>query len=128
MDDLNLKDSPLYSQELAPVPKEKRTWSKWHLAALWVGMAVCIPTWVLASYMLKAGLNWIEALIIIGLGNLVITLPMVLNGFPGVRYGLSFPVIGRAAFGVHGVHLASLLGDWWPVAGLAYKPGLEVWP
>ncbi len=109
MDDLNLKDSPLYSQELAPVPKEKRTWSKWHLAALWVGMAVCIPTWVLASYMLKAGLNWIEALIIIGLGNLVITLPMVLNGFPGVRYGLSFPVIGRAAFGVHGVHLASLL-------------------
>jgi len=43
--------SDLYSEDLAPVPKEKRTWSKWDLAAIWVGMAVCIPTYLLASYM-----------------------------------------------------------------------------
>jgi NCS1 nucleoside transporter family len=104
-----IKDSPLYSEELAPVPAGQRTWNTRHLAALWVGMAVCIPTWVLASYMLKAGLNWVEALFIIGLANIVITLPMVLNGFAGVKYGLSFPVIGRSAFGIHGIHLASLL-------------------
>jgi len=103
------KHSSLYSEELAPVPVSGRTWNHWHLAALWVGMAVCIPTWLLASYMLKAGLNWMEALLIIGLANLVITVPMVLNGYAGVKYGLSFPVIGRAAFGVHGIHVASMM-------------------
>ncbi|MCD2259162.1 NCS1 family nucleobase:cation symporter-1 [Psychroserpens luteolus] len=104
----DVSDSPLYSDDLAPVPANQRTWSKWHLAAIWVGMAVCIPTYLLASYMIKTGLNWYEALIIIGLANLIITIPMVLNGHAGVKYGVPFPVIGRAAFGTKGVHLASV--------------------
>lgn len=104
----DVSNSPLYSEDLAPVPEGKRTWSKWHLAAIWVGMAVCIPTYLLASYMIKTGLNWYEALIIIGLANLIITIPMVLNGHAGVKYGIPFPVIGRAAFGTKGVHLASV--------------------
>jgi cytosine/uracil/thiamine/allantoin permease len=104
----DVSNSPLYSEDLAPVSKENRTWSKWHLAAIWVGMAVCIPTYLLASYMIKSGLNWYEALIIIGLANLIITIPMVLNGHAGVKYGIPFPVIGRAAFGTKGVHLASV--------------------
>jgi cytosine/uracil/thiamine/allantoin permease len=104
----DISSSPLYSEDLAPIPANKRTWSKWHLAAIWVGMAVCIPTYLLASYMIKTGLNWYEALIIIGLANLIITVPMVLNGHAGVKYGIPFPVIGRAAFGTKGVHLAAV--------------------
>ena len=104
----DVSKSSLYSEDLAPVPSSQRNWSKWHLAAIWVGMAVCIPTYLLASYMIKTGLNWYEALIIIGLANIIITLPMVLNGHSGVKYGIPFPVIGRAAFGIKGVHLASV--------------------
>tara|TARA_R110002073_G_scaffold57778_4_gene146804 strand:- start:238824 stop:240500 length:1677 start_codon:yes stop_codon:yes gene_type:complete len=104
----DVSSSPLYSEDLAPVPASKRTWNKWHLAAIWVGMAVCIPTYLLASYMIKTGLNWYEALIIIGLANLIITVPMVLNGHAGVKYGVPFPVIGRAAFGTKGVHIAAV--------------------
>ena len=104
----DVSQSSLYSEDLAPVPSNQRTWSKWHLAAIWVGMAVCIPTYLLASYMIKSGLNWYEALIIIGLANLIITIPMVLNGHAGVKYGIPFPVIGRSAFGTKGVHLASV--------------------
>lgn len=104
----DVSSSSLYSEDLAPVPPNQRTWTKWHLAAIWVGMAVCIPTYLLASYMIKTGLNWYEALIIIGLANLIITIPMVLNGHAGVKYGIPFPVIGRAAFGTKGVHLASV--------------------
>lgn len=106
--DEDVSGSSLYSEDLAPVPPSKRTWSKWHLAAIWVGMAVCIPTYLLASYMIKTGLNWYEALIIIGFANLIITVPMVLNGHAGVKYGIPFPVIARAAFGTKGVHLASV--------------------
>ncbi len=104
----DVSKSELYSPDLAPVSSEKRTWSKWHLAAIWVGMAVCIPTYLLASYMIKTGLNWYEALIIIGVANLIITVPMVLNGHAGVKYGIPFPVIGRAVFGIKGVHIASV--------------------
>jgi len=104
----DVSNSPLYSDDLAPVSKENRTWNKWNLAAIWIGMAVCIPTYLLASYMIKTGLNWYEALIIIGLANLIITIPMILNGHAGVKYGVPFPVIGRAAFGTKGIHIASV--------------------
>ncbi|MCF6347556.1 MAG: NCS1 family nucleobase:cation symporter-1 [Flavobacteriaceae bacterium] len=104
----DVSQSPLYSEDLAPVLPSNRTWNKWNLAAIWVGMAVCIPTYLLASYMIKTGLNWYEALIIIGLANLIITIPMILNGHAGVKYGIPFPVIGRAAFGTKGIHIASV--------------------
>jgi len=105
----DISDSPLYSEDLAPVPKEKRTWTMWNLAAIWVGMAVCIPTYILASYMIKSGLSWYAALIIIGLANLIITVPMVLNGHAGVKYGIPFPVLGRASFGIRGIHIAAVV-------------------
>ena len=105
----DVSKSPLYSEDLAPVPPSKRTWTKWNLAAIWVGMAVCIPTYLLASYMIKTGLSWTEALIIIGVANLIITVPMVLNGHAGVKYGVPFPVIGRASFGIKGIHIPSVI-------------------
>ena len=104
----DVSQSSLYSEDLAPVPPNKRDWTTKNLTAIWIGMAVSIPTYLLASYMIKTGLNWFEALLIIGLANLIITIPMVLNGHAGVKYGVPFPVIGRAAFGTKGVHIASV--------------------
>lgn len=105
----DVSSSPLYSDDLAPVPKEKRSWTTMDLAAIWVGMAVCIPTYILASYMIKSGVSWYVALIIIGLANLIITVPMILNGHAGVKYGIPFPVLGRASFGTKGIHIASVV-------------------
>ncbi len=105
----DLTGLPLYSPDLAPVPGDKRTWNVWSLAALWVGMAVCIPTYLLASYMISTGVHWLAALIIIGLANVIITVPMVLNGHAGVKYGVPFPVLGRAAFGHNGIHVAAVV-------------------
>jgi len=104
----DVSNSPLYSKDLAPIPIKNRNWNVWNLTAIWIGMAVSIPTYLLASYMIKTGLDWYEALIIIALANLIITIPMVLNGHAGVKYGVPFPVIGRAAFGTKGVHIASI--------------------
>jgi len=105
----DIKDSPLYSEDLAPLPHERRTWTTFDIAALWVGVAVCIPTYLLASYMIRAGLSWWEAILIVIIGNVIITVPMVLNGRAGVKYGLPFPVLARSAFGIRGVHVATLL-------------------
>lgn len=101
--------SDLYSEDLKPIPPSERTWSMWSLASLWVGMAVCIPTYLLASYMIGSGMTWLESLVIIGLANLIITIPMVLNGHAGVKYGIPFPVLGRSSFGIRGIHIPSIV-------------------
>ena len=105
----DISKSELYSEDLAPVAAEDRTWSMWSLASLWVGMAVCIPTYLLASYMIGSGMSWLESLLIIGLANLIITIPMVLNGHAGVKYGIPFPVIGRSSFGTRGIHIPAVV-------------------
>lgn len=105
----DISSLPLYSEDLAPVPANKRTWSMWSLAALWVGMAVCIPTYMLASSIILSGISWVGALVIIGLANLIITVPMVLSGHAGVKYGIPFPVLGRSSFGHRGIHLPAII-------------------
>ena len=67
--DESLKESSLYSEDLAPIPPSQRTWSTWNLATLWIGMAVCIPTYMLAASMITDGISWLGALVIIGLGS-----------------------------------------------------------
>jgi nucleobase:cation symporter-1, NCS1 family len=104
-----LADAGLSNPDLAPTTAAQRTWGLWHYAALWVGMSVCIPTYMLAASMIAAGLDWRESLSIILLGNAIVLLPMLINGHAGARYGIPFPVFARASYGVRGAHLPALL-------------------
>lgn len=102
-------NSKLYNADLAPVPEHERTWNKWHIAAIWVGMAVCIPTYMLASSLIQQGMNWWQALLTILLGNLIVLAPMILNAHVGTKYGVPLPVFLRLSFGIKGAVLAALL-------------------
>src|SRR5437868_15085368 len=75
----NVESSPLYNQDLAPVPAERRTWGTYNYAALWVSMAHCIPTYMLASGLIGAGMSWQQALFTILLGNSIVLVPILLN-------------------------------------------------
>jgi NCS1 family nucleobase:cation symporter-1 len=99
----------LTNPDLAPVPAERRTWNLWHIASLWVGMSVCIPTYMLAAGMIAAGLNWWQSLLAVLLGNAIVFVPLAINGHAGTRYGIPFPVFARASFGISGAHVPSLL-------------------
>jgi nucleobase:cation symporter-1, NCS1 family len=101
--------SHLSNDELAPVPPERRTWTQWNIAALWVGMSVCIPTYMLASSLISGGMNWWQAVLTVFLGNLIVLIPMVLNAHAGTKYGISFPVFARASFGVLGANIPAIL-------------------
>ena len=105
----DVTDSPLYNPDIAPTPIRERQWTKWNFAALWVAMSVCIPTYLLASHMLKAGLGWFLSVAIILAGNIIVAIPMILNAHAGTKYGIPFPVFGRSVFGVYGVHIPSIL-------------------
>ena len=101
--------SPLYNEDLAPVPIERRTWGTYNYAALWVGMSVCIPTYMLASGLIAGGMSWWQAILAILLGNLIVLVPMILNAHAGTRYGIPFPVLVRASFGVLGANVPAVL-------------------
>jgi NCS1 family nucleobase:cation symporter-1 len=102
-------DSNLINEDLAPTPASGRTWSVLNMAALWIGMAVCVPTYMLAGGLIDLGMNWWQAVLTVCLGNLVVLIPMVLNGHPGTKYGIPFPVLARASFGVLGANVPALL-------------------
>jgi NCS1 family nucleobase:cation symporter-1 len=99
----------LINEDLAATPPEARTWTTRHFAALWVGMAVCIPTYTLASGLIDQGMSWSEALWCVALGNVIVLGPMVLNAHAGTRYGIPFPVFARASFGVLGANVPAVL-------------------
>src|SRR5688500_13476320 len=99
----------LTNEDLAPTPPAARTWTMKHFAALWVGMAVCIPTYTLAAGLIDQGMSWWQALLCVGLGNVIVLGPMLLNAHAGTRYGIPFPVFARASFGVLGANVPALL-------------------
>jgi NCS1 family nucleobase:cation symporter-1 len=101
--------SSLFNADLAPTPRSARTWGMWHIASLWIGMSVCIPTYMLAGSMIDAGMNWWQSLLAVLLGNAIVLVPLTLNAHAGTRYGIPFPVFARAAFGTRGVHVPSIL-------------------
>lgn len=99
----------LVNADLAPTPINARTWGRWHIASLWVGLSVCIPTYMLAASMIQAGMTWWQSLLAILLGNAIVLVPMIVNAHAGTRYGIPFPVYARAAYGPRGAHLPALL-------------------
>jgi nucleobase:cation symporter-1, NCS1 family len=100
--------SPLYNEDLAPTGPERRTWTTYNIAALWIGMSIVITTYLLASGLIAAGMNWWQALLTISLGNILVLIPMLLNAHAGTKYGVPFPVFVRASFGVRGANFAAM--------------------
>jgi NCS1 family nucleobase:cation symporter-1 len=100
--------SRFYNEDLAPTGPEERTWTTYNIAALWIGMAIVITTYTLASGLMASGMNWWQALLTISLGNILVLIPMLLNAHAGTKYGVPFPVFVRASFGVRGANFAAI--------------------
>jgi NCS1 family nucleobase:cation symporter-1 len=111
-----LLESPRYNADIAPTKAADRSWTKWNVAALWVGMSICVPTYTLGGVLTAYfGLSVSEALWTVLLANLVILVPLTLNAFPGTKYGIPFPVVLRSSFGIIGSNVPALLralGAW----------------
>jgi len=106
----DLASSSRYNDDIAPTRASQRTWSKWNVASLWVGMAICVPTYLLGGVLTAYfGLSVSEALWTILIANIVVLVPLTLNAFPGTRYGIPCPVVLRASFGIVGSNLPSLV-------------------
>lgn len=102
-------DAELANHDLLPVPAEGRTWTVLNFMALWIGMCICIPSYMIASSLIEGGMNVVQALLTVFLGNVIVLIPMILNGHVGVKYGIPFPIYARLSFGVKGANIPALL-------------------
>src|ERR1700723_3001097 len=103
------ESSPLYNADLAPASAEQRHWGTYNFAALWISMSVNILPYMLAASLIQGGMNWRQAVATIFIGNVIVLAPMLLNSHPGAKYGIPFPVLARASFGVLGANIAAVL-------------------
>ncbi|WP_438290813.1 NCS1 family nucleobase:cation symporter-1 [Streptomyces sp. HUAS TT7] len=108
-DTVGRRDGRFTNEDLRPVPPEGRTWTTYNFAALWVGMAHNIPSWTLASGLVALGMDWKQAVFTIALANLIVLVPMLLTGHAGPKYGIPFPVLARASFGLRGANLPAMI-------------------
>jgi nucleobase:cation symporter-1, NCS1 family len=104
-----LAGSRFANQDLLPTPLANRRWGMYNYTALWIGMAHNIPSYLLASGLIAVGMNWLQAFITITAANLIVMIPMLLNSHAGTKYGIPYPVLARAFYGLRGANLAALL-------------------
>ena len=131
-------DKILTNEDLAPVTEKQKNWTSVNFFTLWVGMSVQIPTYMMASSLIEGGMNWLQALFTIFLGNLIVLIPMILNGHAGVKYGIPYPVLARESFGILGSNIPALLRalvacGWfgiqtWIGGTAIYTLVLQLWP
>ena len=102
-------ESALSNPDLAPTTAEQRTWRWYHFAALWVGMVMCIPAYMLAASLIDGGMSAMQAIMTVFLANMIVLVPMLLIGHAGTKYGIPYAVLARASFGTSGARLPALM-------------------
>jgi NCS1 family nucleobase:cation symporter-1 len=102
-------DPALWNEDLAPTTADQRNWDWPSIAALWVGMVVCVPTYMIAAGLVSEGMSWWQAVATVLVGNLIVLVPMMAVGHAGAKHGIPFPVLLRASFGTRGARLPALM-------------------
>ncbi len=99
----------LWNEDLAPTGAAQRTWRWYHFAALWVGMVISIPAYMLAASLIEGGMSAWQAVATVFAANVIVLLPMLLIGHAGTKYGIPYAVLARASFGTRGARLPALM-------------------
>ncbi|CAN0926232.1 Purine-uracil permease NCS1 [Linum grandiflorum] len=116
-------DPSLTNDDLNPTHPSQRTFSAYEMASLWIGLVVGVPTYYLAGSLVDLGMSWWQGIATVVAANVILLFPLILTGDPGTRYGISFPVLARSSFGIHGSHIPTLLRA---LVGCGWY-GIETW-
>ncbi|CAL5207318.1 unnamed protein product [Lathyrus oleraceus] len=102
-------DPSLTNEDLKPTSPTQRIFSGLEIASLWVGLVVGVPSYYLAGSLVDLGMSWWQGISTVVLANIILLFPLILTGHAGTKYGISFPVLARSSFGIHGAHIPTLL-------------------
>lgn len=104
------KEPSLYNEDLAPIPKSKRTWGWFEIFNVWANDVQSLFGYTLAaSLFLSYGLNGWTVFAAIMVAGLFVMWLVNLMGEPSVKYGIPFPVMARASMGVKGANFPAIV-------------------
>ncbi|WP_339282935.1 cytosine permease [Oceanobacillus sp. FSL K6-3682] len=107
----------LYNSDLAPLTGEKKNWTWWAYATIWMGIVHNIVAWEVAAHLMVAGMSFWQAFACVASAYLVAFIAIAFNSYSGSKYGVPFPVLIRASFGTKGaqipVFIRACLGIFW---------------
>jgi len=97
----------LYNEDLAPA--RERKWGAFSIFNVWTSDVHSLWGYYLAASLFLLCGSFVNFILAIGLGSLVIFFLMNLVGYAGVKTGVPYPVLARASFGVWGANLPALV-------------------
>ncbi|MGH8847207.1 MAG: NCS1 family nucleobase:cation symporter-1 [Polaromonas sp.] len=99
----------LTNEDLAPTTKAQRTWGAFSIFNVWTSDVHSLWGYFLAASLFLLCGSFINFLLAIGIGSLVIYFLMTIVGLAGVRTGVPYPVLARASFGVWGANFPAVI-------------------
>ncbi len=102
-------DPRLYNEDLAPVPREERTWTGYSIFAMWMSDVHSVGGYTFAASLFLFGLTGWQVLMAMAIGILIVYFLMNLIGKPSIVHGIPFPVVARISMGVMGANLAAII-------------------
>ena len=97
----------LYNEDLAPA--RERKWGAFSIFNVWTSDVHSLWGYYLAASLFLLCGSFVNFIVAIGLGSLIIFFLMNLMGYAGVKTGVPYPVLARASFGVWGANLPALV-------------------
>ena len=97
----------LYNEDLAPATV--RNWGPFSIFNVWTSDVHSLWGYYLAASLFLFCGSFVNFLIAIGIGSLIIYFLMNMVGVAGVRTGVPFPVLARASFGIWGANFPAIV-------------------
>ncbi|MBI1218134.1 MAG: nitrate reductase [Rhodobacteraceae bacterium] len=97
----------LYNEDLAPATERK--WGAFSIFNVWTSDVHSLWGYYLAASLFLLCGSFLNFVIAIGIGSLVIFFLMSLVGNAGVRTGVPYPVLARASFGTFGANVPAMI-------------------
>jgi NCS1 family nucleobase:cation symporter-1 len=97
----------LYNEDLAPA--KERNWGPFSIFNVWTSDVHSLWGYYLAASLFLFCGSFVNFIIAIGAGSLIIYVLMNMVGIAGVRTGVPFPVLARASFGIWGANLPAMV-------------------
>src|SRR5206468_5903980 len=90
-------------------PATERKWGAFSIFNVWTSDVHSLWGYYLAASLFLLCGSFLNFIVAIGLGSLIIFFLMNLIGYAGVKTGVPYPVLARASFGVWGANLPALV-------------------
>ncbi len=97
----------LYNEDLAPA--KVRNWGPFSIFNVWTSDVHSLWGYYLAASLFLFCGSFVNFLLAIGIGSLIIYFLMNMVGVAGVRTGVPFPVLARASFGIWGANFPAIV-------------------